>query len=200
MVLDLAHPLAGVAARRCGGRHARRVLVGGVACRECWRRAVDDDRAVAVVFGLDPTPPAVDPDLVDEIAVELACRGARVGLTPVEFRVALDRLRGEGVGPAEIEQRLGATEYEVRAGRRVAGRTFTCGWCGALRTVGGSRRLRRYCDAWCRASARVEAQRGARRSAGMPARPYQQRPLVRAARAHAQRLGVPVWRESRPVA
>ena len=97
------HQLAGVAARHCAAHGT--VSRTGAACGPCWERAIRDDEKVAVEFGLHREVSA-DPNYVDEIAVELACRGERVELTPAEFTVAVARLRGRDLPPTRIAQRL----------------------------------------------------------------------------------------------
>jgi hypothetical protein len=81
-----------------------------VACGQCWERAVRDDERVVVEFGLSREL-VRDPLLVDEVAVELACRGERVALTPVERRVAVARLAGRGVSRTRVAVllRMGGT-------------------------------------------------------------------------------------------
>jgi hypothetical protein len=51
---------------------------------------------------------------VDEIAVELACRGERCPLTPVERAEAVRRLQAAGVGPGAIGVRLGLSGESLR--------------------------------------------------------------------------------------
>src|SRR5512142_1769167 len=83
------HTLAVVAAQHCRAHTAP--LVGRVACGPCWELAIRDDERFAVEHDL-PREIEPDPAYVDEIAVELACHGERVELTPVEFRAAVERL------------------------------------------------------------------------------------------------------------
>lgn len=104
------HPLASVAAQHCQSHYGD--LVGGVACGECWELAIRDDERIAVEFGL-PRELKPDPDFVDEIAVRLACQGARVALTPGEFVTAVHRLSGQRLHPIEIARRLHTTYRTV---------------------------------------------------------------------------------------
>jgi hypothetical protein len=110
-----AHPLASVAAQYCA-RHAGRPhlgYVGGVACGACWERAIRDDERVVAEFGL-PRQLTPDPGYVDEIAAELACRGERCPLTPVERTEAVRRLHAAGLGPGAIGVRLALSGASVR--------------------------------------------------------------------------------------
>jgi hypothetical protein len=110
--LSPAHPLAGIAAGHCAEHLSP--LVGGVACGECWERAIRDDERVVVEFGLDPdASPGPDPDLVDEIAVERACAGERVPLTDAELASAIQRLRRAGWSRNAIADQLRAAERTV---------------------------------------------------------------------------------------
>jgi hypothetical protein len=103
-----SHPLSLLACRRCREIHGPRCRL--VACGQCWERAVRDDERVVVEFGLSREL-VCDPLLVDEVAVELACRGERVALTPVERRVAVARLAGRGVSRTRVAVllRMGGT-------------------------------------------------------------------------------------------
>jgi hypothetical protein len=96
------HPLAEVATRHCNHPAP---LLGGVACGACWELAVRDDERLVVECGL-PREIEPDPEYVDEIAVDLACRGERVELTPAEFRVAVRRLAARRLFPIEVARRL----------------------------------------------------------------------------------------------
>jgi hypothetical protein len=87
-------------------------LYGG-ACGVCWERAIRDDERFAVEHGL-PREIAVDPDYIDEIAVDLACRGEEVTLTAAEFAVAVARMQRWRLGPVEIARRLN-TSYDTVA-------------------------------------------------------------------------------------
>jgi hypothetical protein len=118
--LSRAHPLANVAAQHCA-RHAGRShlgYVGGVACGACWERAIRDDERVVSEFGL-PRVLTPEPGYVDEIAVELACRGERRSLTTVERAEAVRRLSAAGTGPGAIGVCLrlsGETAHGILAG------------------------------------------------------------------------------------
>ncbi|GAA0734634.1 hypothetical protein Drose_28945 [Dactylosporangium roseum] len=105
------HVLADVAARNCAAH--RSPLAGSGACGACWERAIRDDEHFAVECGL-PRELRPDPTYVDEIAVDLACRGERVKLTAAEFAVAVSRLRSRGMGPTYIARRL-HTSYDAVA-------------------------------------------------------------------------------------
>jgi hypothetical protein len=100
--LGPAHPLADVAAQHCDHAVPR---LGSVACGACWELAIRDDERVAVLYDL-PRELAPDPTHVDEVAVELACRGERVDLTPVERAEAARRLAGKGLSTWQIAKRL----------------------------------------------------------------------------------------------
>ena len=76
--LGPSHPLAEVAARHCFEHTGQRGNgVGKVACGACWERAIRDDERVVVEHDL-PRDLVPDPTYVDEIAVDLACRGEQV--------------------------------------------------------------------------------------------------------------------------
>ena len=105
-----SHPLAEVAERNC--QDCDRPPIGDVACGACWERAIRDDERVVVECGL-PRAIEPDPNYVDEIAVELACAGERVVLTPTEFTVAAYRLARRRLSPVEIARRLHTTYASV---------------------------------------------------------------------------------------
>jgi hypothetical protein len=56
-----------------------------------------------------------DPSFVDEVAVERACAGERVRLTPAEFVAAVARLRTAGFLPRGIAHRLRKGRHEIAA-------------------------------------------------------------------------------------
>ncbi len=94
-VFGWRHPLARVAARRCGRAHeVRPVLVGRVACQGCWDFVVLADREFALAYGL-PLEIEEDPSYVDEVAVRMAVEGKKVELTRLERRVVRSRLARE---------------------------------------------------------------------------------------------------------
>lgn len=128
--LGSCHPVAGVAARHCEVHlgASRKTMLGQVACGACWERALRDDERAVVEFGL---PREVMPDLsyVDEIAVELACRGERVSLTRVERAVVNERLRVARQKAAALEARFTITPGEARGMRR-----STVDWKGRPKT------------------------------------------------------------------
>lgn len=99
------HPLADVAARHCVAESHARPLVGGLACGSCWELAIRNDERVVIEYDL-PRELKPDPDYIDEIAVELACRGEDVELTPAERIAAMRRLAGRGLTPNAIAKRL----------------------------------------------------------------------------------------------
>jgi hypothetical protein len=113
--LSTSHPLAAVAARHCAEHRGplRVTGIGGVACGACWERAIRDDERVAAEFGLPPEVSS-DPMYVDEIAVELVCRGERHGLTPVERAEVVRRLDAAGLNPGAIAARLSTSFDAVR--------------------------------------------------------------------------------------
>lgn len=111
------HPLARVARERCRSAHGNlngSQRVGGVACGQCWEVTIRDDERAAVLFDL-PRALTPDPDYVDEIAVELACRGERVRLTHAERRAAAERLATSGYSRTAIGRRLRMNDLTVTA-------------------------------------------------------------------------------------
>jgi hypothetical protein len=109
------HPLASVARSRCRSEHPRLSRrLGDIACGPCWEHAIRTDERVVVELGLPPELVA-DPDLVDEVAVERACRGDSVRLTKVERRTAFARLLGDGLTPTQAGDRLGMSGSAVSA-------------------------------------------------------------------------------------
>lgn len=123
-----AHPLAEVAARCCQAHlgAARRLSPGHVACGECWEQAIRDDERAVVEFELasELTP---NPDYVDPIAVERACRGEGVQLTPAERQAALVRLAGSGLTPTMAAERLHISHSRAMS----LARQNNVGWCAA---------------------------------------------------------------------
>jgi len=114
--LGRSHPLAAVAARLCESHlgSARRFGLGQVACGDCWEQAIRADERVVVELGLPPEPVA-DPNLVDEVAVERACAGDPVRLSPAERRVAAGRLLERGLTPSQAAARLSMSASTVSA-------------------------------------------------------------------------------------
>jgi hypothetical protein len=109
------HPLASVARCRCRSEHPRLTRrLGDIACGPCWEHAIRADERVVVELGL-PAVLVADPDLVDEVAVERACRGESVRLTPAERRAAFARLLAEGMTPTQAGERLGMSGSAVSA-------------------------------------------------------------------------------------
>lgn len=107
-----SHPLAEVARRHC--QTCRGELLGGVACGECWERAIRDDERIVTECGL-PRELVPDPEFVDEIAVELACRGECVDLTPAELVAAIERLAGRRLTAVDVARRLHVRYADVAA-------------------------------------------------------------------------------------
>jgi transcriptional regulator with XRE-family HTH domain len=62
----------------------------------------------------DPDDPDLDPDFIDEIAVELRVAGDRsVALTPTEAYAAFSLLERKGMSANEISERLGVTQRTI---------------------------------------------------------------------------------------
>jgi hypothetical protein len=112
MALHLApaHALASVAGNHCEGHTSS--LVGGVACGSCWERAIRDDERFAVENEL-PRQLTIDPDLVDNVAVERAMQGQPVRLTPRERAAALAALSSMGIPQSRIARLLHTTVTAV---------------------------------------------------------------------------------------
>lgn len=129
--LSSTHPVAVAAARLCaehlGSQPGR---IGRVACGACWEQAIRADERVAVWFDLPSVPPVPAPELVDEIAVEVAAAGVRpVSLTRAERLAAVALLLSRGLNVSEIGKRLrlngstaAALVAQVRAGAESGGR------------------------------------------------------------------------------
>jgi hypothetical protein len=107
-----SHPLAEVATQHC--RQHSAAFSGDTPCGACWELAIRDDERFVVETGLSREL-EVDPSYVDEIAVELACRGQRVRLTPVEFRAAVENLLDRRLTTVQIARRLRTTYTAVAA-------------------------------------------------------------------------------------
>lgn len=60
----------------------------------------------------------LDPDLVDEIAIERACDGHHVDLTRLERIEVIRRLHARGMSDAVIAERVGIAERTVERTRR----------------------------------------------------------------------------------
>jgi hypothetical protein len=80
-------------------------LVGGVGCGACWERAIRDDERAVVLFEL-PRELGPDPDLIDEVAVELACGGEPAALTAAERAEVARRLTARGEPAWRIAERV----------------------------------------------------------------------------------------------
>lgn len=116
------HPVAAVVERMCrehlgSGSPVR--FIGGVGCGSCWERAIRADERAVVLFGL-PRECAPDPLLVDEVAVELACGGVPVVLTPVERAVVVGVLTARGESAEQIAERLRVSTQSVLRARTAA--------------------------------------------------------------------------------
>jgi hypothetical protein len=106
------HPLVEVAARLCRAHPPSTRRAGP--CGPCWERAVRDDERIVTECGL-PRELVPDPDHVDAIAVDLACRGERVSLTAAECAVAVTTLRTQGLTDTRIAARLRRSHDTVLA-------------------------------------------------------------------------------------
>ena len=104
------HPLAGMAKRRCVSTHpavAATCDYRVVACSACWARVIAADAQFAAEGGLPAAPPAPDPWLVDDLAVERVVAGdTTVALTPAEQVVAAEQMRAAGAARTAIASRL----------------------------------------------------------------------------------------------
>lgn len=104
--LASGHPLAALARSRCLAVHGPSWgRVGNTACGACWERVIRDDERCAVQFDL-PRTLETDADYVDVIAVERACSGERVHLTPAERQAAVQVLVDRGYSATRIARRL----------------------------------------------------------------------------------------------
>lgn len=107
----LRHPLARVARERCRslghGRGWRE------ACGRCWEQVVRDDERIVVECDL-PRTLVPDPHYVDVVAVDRACAGQRVRLTPAELAAAIARLHADGLCCSRIALRLRRSHTLVR--------------------------------------------------------------------------------------
>jgi len=109
------HPLADVARNRCRAEHPKTThRLGGIGCGRCWERVIRADERVVVELGLPPEL-AVDPHLVDHVAVERACAGDPVRLTKAERRAAVGRLLASGLTSAQAAGRLGMSGARISA-------------------------------------------------------------------------------------
>jgi hypothetical protein len=106
-----AHPLVEVATRLC---RAHPPSTRRAPCGPCWEQAVRNDERLVTECGL-PRDLVPDPDHVDAIAVDLACRGERVSLTSAEFTAAVTRLRTQAVPDTRIAARLRRSPTAVLA-------------------------------------------------------------------------------------
>ncbi len=114
---DASHPLAEVVARlhRAHDDASAARKVGRIGCAQCWEQAIRADERLAVEFELPALD--VDPDYVDTVAVERACKSddTAVRLTPAERRTAVAKLTAQGLTLNQICRRLGIALRDVRA-------------------------------------------------------------------------------------
>ncbi len=102
----VTHPLSTIATRRCRAAHPGKFDKSRWnACDTCWEQSIRDDERVVITFDL-PRELEEDTDLIDDIAVERACRGEQVTLTPTERMVAVRSLLKRGYTPTLIRTRL----------------------------------------------------------------------------------------------
>ena len=114
--LDPGQPWVGHGPASAVKRHSANDEPCCEACRAYLRGKYERRKAVAAERGPDAVR---DPLLIDEVAVERACRGERVNLTRRERRAAVAKLtaRGAGVGEiAEVLRMAGSTvlKYQQR--------------------------------------------------------------------------------------
>ncbi len=111
---DPSHPLAEVVARLHGAHGGAPFTgIGRVGCAQCWEKAIRADERVAVQFDLPELD--IDPDYIDVVAVEKACKGsAQVRLTPAESRAAVAKLTAQGLTLTQIGRRLHMASRDVR--------------------------------------------------------------------------------------
>jgi len=86
----------------------------------------------------DVTPPVPDADdagAVDEVAVQLACSGESVRLSPAERREAVTRLVDAKLSDNQIADRLGCTDRTVLRIRIELGLAAPIGYDGQVRTA-----------------------------------------------------------------
>jgi hypothetical protein len=89
-------------------------------CKRCARRYWPSASASASASACRRRKPLV----VDDVAVDRACRGGRVRLTPTERKLAVGRLTGAGYSTAVTAERLAVTTRTVTRIRR----QLTAGW------------------------------------------------------------------------
>ncbi|MBV1851892.1 hypothetical protein [Catellatospora tritici] len=131
-LLTADHPLAAVAARKCQNSHLPHLLpalVAGVACGGCWADVVVADLVFAIENGL-PWDIEVDPEYIDEVAVDRAVRLALETSADDEAAYAhVELTTGER---AEVRQRLASIRQ--RRNRRYR---FVCSRAAAARREAG---------------------------------------------------------------
>ncbi len=126
---DTHHPLADVVSRLHRAHGGKPFTgIGRIGCAGCWETAIRNDERVAVEFDLPALQ--IDPDYVDEVAVEQACTGQRPALTVQERAVALARLLDAGLTRSQVARRR--VPLGFRPGRRA-------GSAGCRATRGRSR-------------------------------------------------------------
>ncbi len=106
-----SHPLFEVARAHCDRHGCKRK---SAPCHASWELAIRDDERVVVEHDL-PRELTIDPTYVDEIAVEKACKGAPVALTPVERAAAIQVLAGKGLSVSAIAARLHMCNRDLAA-------------------------------------------------------------------------------------
>lgn len=105
------HRLAGAARDACD-HHDTRVIVGTVACGQCWEDTIRADERGT----LEPN------DLIDHVAVHLASEGNRtIVLRPAERDEAIRRLVTQCLSDEQIATRLGITSRTVLRIRKECG-------------------------------------------------------------------------------
>ncbi|THV40586.1 hypothetical protein [Glycomyces buryatensis] len=110
------HPLAEAATRRCKTEHPLyRSGKNKVACGRCWEAVIRADALLAADVQLPQHPPAFDPKLVDQVAVDRAMNGEAPApnLTPTERDMAVRKLRDQGLKRSEIALRLSVSKSIV---------------------------------------------------------------------------------------
>ncbi len=135
---DTHHPLADVVSRLHRAHGGKPFTgIGRIGCAGCWETAIRNDERVATEYDLPALQ--IDPDYVDEIAVEQACTGKRPALTVQERAVALARLLDAGLTRSQVARRLGMATRDVPRGwvrRKESGRSLrllTCQLMGVTR-------------------------------------------------------------------
>jgi len=104
------HRLASAAGDACD--HSDRVIVGQVACGQCWEDTIRADERGQLEQN----------DLIDHVAVQLASEGNRtIVLRPGERDEAIRRLVSQGMSDRQIATRLGVPDRTVLRSRQDCG-------------------------------------------------------------------------------